>query len=66
MKIIVNNLDGDACVSVYDKEGTLIHLEEFCGKVDKPYERSIPVEFVDYGSSKALYYGEFDYTITDK
>jgi hypothetical protein len=64
MKIVVHKIDGDACVSIYDKESNLIHFEEFSGKSNNAYERTIPVEFVDYGSSKALYYGEFDYTIS--
>lgn len=63
MKIVVEKLLGDATVSVYNKQGELIHVEGFYGKTESQYIRQIPVDVVEYGYSRSLNTGEFSYTI---
>lgn len=63
MKIMVEKLLGDASVSIYNKSGDLIHVEQFHGKTDTSYIRSIPVVECEYGHSKALHSGSFEYKV---
>lgn len=63
MKIMVESLLGDATVSIYNKQGELIHTEGFYGKTDSSYIRSIPVSEVEYGHAQALFNGEFKYKV---
>lgn len=63
MKIFVNKLVGDAVVLFFNKQGDLIHNEEFYSKEDSQYIRELPVSEVEYGSTKALYSGEFEYKV---
>lgn len=41
MKIIVEELFGDAAVMLYDQNGELIHVEGFYGKTTSQYIRNI-------------------------
>lgn len=69
MKIQVTKLLGDASVQIYNKSGELIHTESFSGKVtsdnvgSKPYVRSIPVDFCEYGHCTSLQFGPFEYKV---
>lgn len=63
MKILVEKLIGDATVLIYNKQGDLIHTEGFTGKTDSQYIRSIPVDTSEYGHTKSLYSGEFEYKV---
>lgn len=63
MKIMVESLLGDATVSIYNKQGELIHTEGFYGKTDSSYIRTIPVAEVEYGHAQALFNGEFKYKV---
>ncbi len=66
MKIEVTRLIGDAIVCIYNKEGALVHTEEFSGKYamsDEPYYRSIPVEAEEYSHATTLFSGEFEYRV---
>lgn len=66
MKIQVTKLLGDASVSIFNKQGELIHTEAFSGKVSGDfgsYERSIPVDFYEYGHSQSLQFGPFEYKV---
>jgi hypothetical protein len=63
MKILVDKLHGDATVLIYNKSGELIHTEGFEGKCNSAYIRSIPVVEVEYGYSKAVFSGTFDYKV---
>lgn len=66
MKIQVYKLLGDASVSIYNKQGELIHTEGFSGKMsveNGPYERTIPVSDAEYGYSKSLQFGPFEYKV---
>lgn len=66
MKIEVTHLIGDAIVCIYNKEDTLVHTEEFSGKVtmsDEPYSRSIPIEPEDYSHASVVFSGEFEYRV---
>lgn len=65
MKIQVTKLLGDASVSIYNKQGELIHIEAFSGKQGDigVYERPIPVSEVEYGHSKSLQFGPFEYKV---
>lgn len=65
MKILVSRLIGDAAVSIYSKNGELIHVEQFSGKCTSQYIRSIPVVEVEYGHSKAVWTGEFEYKVVN-
>lgn len=68
MKIVVEKLLGDASVNIYNKQGELIHVEGFSGKVvSADFIRSIPVVPAEFGSSKALVSGSnvFKYRVTE-
>lgn len=66
MKIFVSKLLGDASVSIYNKSGDLIHVEKFEGKCDSGYIRKIPVAEVEYGHSKAVWSGAFEYRVVNE
>lgn len=68
MKIVVEKLMGDASVSIYNKQGDLIHTECFSGKTNSSYVRSIPVDPFEFGSSKALVSASsnFKYRVTNE
>lgn len=63
MKIIVENMAGDATVNIYNKQGELIHTEPFYGKTSSDYIRTIPVAEVEYGHSVAIVSGRFKYKV---
>lgn len=67
MKIVVNKLQGDASVNVYNKQGELIHVEGFSGKFTGNngalYNREIPVDPVEYGHTTSLFDGVFEYKV---
>lgn len=66
MKIQVKKLVGDASVCIYNKQGDLIHTEFFSGKISGDqgsYERTIPVDFYEYGHSQSLQFGPFEYKV---
>jgi hypothetical protein len=64
MRIIVEKLFGDASVSIYNKRGELIHVEQFYGKTNSCYIREIPVSEIEYGHSHSLYSGSaFEYKV---
>lgn len=63
MKIHVENLLGDAAVFIYNKQGEMIHREEFFGKTDSSYIREIPVDPLEFGHSTSLSDNNFKYTI---
>lgn len=63
MRIYVEEMLGDASVTIYNKQGEVIHREEFFGKTISTYVRSIPVAEVEYGHSVALATHPFRYTI---
>lgn len=63
MKILVSKLLGDATVSIYNKNGELIHTEGFFGKTNSNYVRSIPVDAVEYGHSTCLFNKQFEYKV---
>lgn len=64
MRILVERLTGDATVLIYNKQGELIHTEGFEGKCGSSYIRSIPVAEVEYGHSKAVFSGYFEYKVS--
>jgi len=64
MKIMVERLSGDATVLIYNKQGELIHTEPFYGSTFSTYIREIPVAEVEYGCSKAVFSGVFDYKVS--
>lgn len=69
MKIVVDELLGDACVYIYNKQGELIYSEGFYGftnGADGGYIRTIPVPEVEFGSSKALFNKKFKYRIVNE
>jgi hypothetical protein len=66
MKIFVSKLLGDASVSIYNKFGELLHIENFKGKCDSGYIRKIPVSEVEFDHSKAIWSGAFEYQITNE
>lgn len=63
MKVIVSKILGDASVMLYNKQGELIHTEQFSGKVSGDhgpvggYIRNVPVVSTEYGYAKSLYSG---------
>lgn len=63
MKILVSKLLGDATVSIYNKNGDIIHTEVFSGKTNSSYIRSIPVDAVEYGHSTCLFDKDFEYKV---
>lgn len=63
MRILVSKLVGDATVLIYNKQGELIHSEAFFGKVLSQYDRTIPVADVEFGCSKGVFSGEFEYKV---
>lgn len=63
MKILVDRMRGDATVLIYNKHGELIHTEPFYAKDTSCYVRDIPVVEVEYGCSKAVFTGEFEYKV---
>jgi hypothetical protein len=63
MRILVDKLYGDATVSIYNKNGELIHTEGFFGKCGSAYIRQIPVVEVEYGHCQAVFSGEFEYKV---
>lgn len=66
MKIVVDELLGDACIYIYNKQGELIYSEGFYGFTrggDEGYIRSIPVSEAEFGSSKALFNKKLKYRI---
>jgi hypothetical protein len=65
MRILISKLLGDASVSIYNKQGDLIHVEGFDGKVSSgTYERPIPVSEMEYGHSMAIHSGVFEYKVS--
>lgn len=64
MKIIVENMAGDASVTFYNKQGEVIHVEAFYGKTSTDYIREVPVDPVEYGYTKAVYSGRFKYVVS--
>ena len=63
MKIAVERLHGDATISIYNKQGDLIHVESISGKTTSLYMRSIPVDVVEYGHSVCVFSGEIEYKV---
>lgn len=67
MKIQVSKLMGDATVNIFNKNGELIHAEFFSGKFsgldNEKYERTIPVSDAEYGHSRSLQFGPFEYKV---
>ena len=63
MKIIVNEMLGDASVIFYNKLGDQIHVEGFYGKTDSSYIRDLPIDPSEYGSHTALFNKKFDYKV---
>lgn len=65
MRIIIKKLLGDASVNIYNKQGDLIHIEGFDGKVESgTYERNIPVSEAEYGHSTSLFSKVFEYKVS--
>lgn len=64
MRILVEKLFGDASVSIYNKSGELIHIEQFYGKTNSSYIRNIPVSEIEFGHSLSLHSGSaFEYKV---
>ena len=63
MKILVDQLKGDALVLIYNIQGDLIHSEPFYGSSFTSYIREIPVDEVEYGNSTSVHSGVFDYKV---
>lgn len=63
MKIIVSKMHGDAAVTFYNKQGDVIHVEAFYGKTTSSYIRSVPVDALEYGYTKAVFSGDFEYSV---
>ena len=63
MKIMVSDLVGDATVLIYNKQGELILVEPFCCSGGDRYVREISVDPFEYGYSKALFSGKFEYKV---
>lgn len=66
MRIIISKLDGDATISIFNKQMKLIHTEGFTGKVTSgEYEREIPVSIKEYLFSQVVVSGEIDYRVSE-
>lgn len=63
MKIMVETMLGDACITFYNKQGEIIHTEQFSSKKDTQYVRELPISDVEYGYTKALYSGRLEYKV---
>lgn len=57
MKILIEQMWGDAAITIYNKQGEVIHVENISGKTSSEYIREIPVDVSEFGSSKALFSG---------
>lgn len=63
MKVLVENMYGDAAVFIYNKNGEIIHIEGFTGKTKSSYVRDVPVTELEYSHSNALFTGEFSFKV---
>jgi hypothetical protein len=63
MKILIDKMQGDAAITIYNKQGEVIHVEQIEGKTTSTYIREIPVDVAEYGSSKALFSGTLEYKV---
>lgn len=63
MKIMIEKMQGDAAITIYNKQGEVIHVEQIEGKTTSQYIREIPVDSAEYGHSKALFSGTLEYKV---
>jgi hypothetical protein len=58
MRILIEQIQGDASFTFYNKQCEVIHVEQVSGKTSNDYIRSVPVSEAEYGSCKALFSGK--------
>lgn len=63
LKIMIEKMQGDAAITIYNKQGEVIHVEQIQGKTTSQYIREIPVDPAEYGHSKALFSGVLEYKV---
>lgn len=63
MKILIDEMQGDAAITIYNKQGEVIHVEQIEGKTTSTYIREIPVDVAEYSHSKALFSGTLEYKV---